>query len=175
MLCCRRSVKCGVMLVCGGVSVWGQEQAWASEIPLGASTPSDARCSRAAEAELPQSVDTGRCLWLRCIGTPSPTACLSLSPFLQPVLRIPPAWVLRGSDSAWTPPPLLLLQGDGFGFVSSTPFWGRGEGKQNPSRLQSKHNPGFVPSIFNDTLWPGKWWLAFPYDSTAVCAERGGK
>lgn len=88
------------MLVGSGGSAWGQERAWAPEILLGAFPPLDARCSRAAEAELPQSMGMGYCLWLQHIGTHLPTFCLSLTPFLQPVLWIPPAWGLWGSDPA---------------------------------------------------------------------------
>ena len=160
------------MLVCSLASAWGQRWAWASETPLGTFTPFNGPCSRAADAELPQSVDICHCLWLQCIGTHLPTVCLSLTPFLQPVL-LPGVSGSVTLLSSWTAPPLLLLHGDGFGFVGSTPHWGIKERKYNPNHLQSKYTPKIVPSIFNDTLWPAKWWLTFPYNSMVVCAEGG--
>lgn len=159
------------MLVCSGGSAWGQEWAWASETPLGAFTPLDARCIRAADAELPQSMDMGHCLWLQCIGTHLPTAWLSLTLFLQPVLWILPAW---GSLAVLMDRSTLALDTRRWLWfcVLHTVLRERGR-KKNPSHFQSKHSTEFVPSIFNDTLWPGKWWLVLPYNSMVVCAERG--
>lgn len=61
-------------------------------------------------------------------------------------------------------------------FVLCPPHHPVGEWRENKTSAVFSLNiasSSFHPSIFNDTLWLGKWWLAFPYNSMVVCAERG--